>query len=789
MHMPAKPTIFIVFGATGDIMTKKVVPSLYFLHRQKLLPKKFKVIGYSRRAYDDEAFREHVFTILKKKKFVTSKKNCAGFLNLFHFQQGTFNNRKEFNYLADHVASIKKEWKVCTNTLFYFAVPPRFFSDIIREMQRAHLSNPCDDKTGWARLMIEKPFGSDQATARKLEKLLVTFKQGQIYRIDHYNGKEMVQGILNFRFSNHLLEHEWNNKHIESIAMKLFETIGVEDRGTFYDSVGVLRDVGQNHMLSLLALLTMEHPRIMDAGAIRRSREAVLKQIKKPTVADIKKHSVRAQYDGYRKIEGVKKNSNIATYFKMQFESESLRWKDVPIVFESGKRMGKVKKEIVVTFKHARPCLCLPGKHFNNRIIFSLHPHQGITIEFWDKKPGFKQKIEKRTFDFFLYKNKSKFPYVEEYAKLIHDAIQGDQTWFVSKDEVDAMWAVTDPLERAWKKNKTQLYIYTPDTDEISLTGPKAHTEDVFPAVKREIGIVGLGKMGGGLAESLLEKDWQVTGYNRSPDVYAKLQRAGLITSESLADLVTKLAAPRLIWLMVPSGKPVDEVLFGKNGIAKHLAKGDVVIDGGNSFYKNTIKRAKRLKRKGIRFLDCGVSGGPDGARYGACLMVGGNKRDFEEYEELFYDLAQDNGYQFFDGVGAGHFVKMVHNGIEYGMMQSIAEGFSILKKTKYNLDLTRVADVYNNGSVIESRLVGWLKEAYELYGEDLGPVSGTVAHSGEGLWTVMIGESMGLSPKVIKKSLEFRVRSAKKPSYTGKVNSALRGQFGKHPVLLTKKR
>ena len=231
---------------------------------------------------------------------------------------------------------------------------------------------------------------------------------------------------------------------------------------------------------------------------------------------------------------------------------------------------------------------------------------------------------------------------------------------------------------------------------------------------------------------------------------------------------------------MIKSGEAVDEMI---SEVGKYLKKGDIIIDGGNSFYKDSIRRHADLRRRGIGFLDVGVSGGPSGARNGPALMIGGDKKVFEKIEPLFRDLARENGYQFFEGAGAGHFVKMIHNGIEYGMMQAIGEGFNILKNSSYKLDLKKVSDIYNNGSVIESRLIDWMKKAFELRGEGLEKVSGSVAHTGEGEWTVQTAKELGLEAKIIKESFKFRVLSEKNPSYTGKIVSALREQFGGHKV------
>ena len=294
-----------------------------------------------------------------------------------------------------------------------------------------------------------------------------------------------------------------------------------------------------------------------------------------------------------------------------------------------------------------------------------------------------------------------------------------------------------------------------------------------------KLGYIGLGKMGFQMAERLLEKKHTVIAFNRSPEPLQNIAKLGATAAESLEDLVKKLEAPRLIWIMV-SHQAVDEFI---DKLTPFLAKGDTIIDGGNSPYKESMRRSKQLEEKGINFLDIGTSGGPDGARNGACLMIGGKEEMFKKYESLFVDLATADGYGYMGSAGAGHFVKMVHNGIEYGMMQAIAEGFEIMKKSAFRLDLNKVTDVYNHRSVVESRLVGWLKSAFEQYGEDLNEISGTVGHSGEGEWTVEAGKELGVPTPIISGSLQFRVDSAKRPSYTGKLLSAMRNQFGRHEV------
>lgn len=302
-----------------------------------------------------------------------------------------------------------------------------------------------------------------------------------------------------------------------------------------------------------------------------------------------------------------------------------------------------------------------------------------------------------------------------------------------------------------------------------------------------QIGYIGLGKMGKGMVLRLLEKGHSVVAWNRSIEPRVEVQTAGATTTETVEELVQKLSTPRLVWLMLPSyaepsdGRPSSptEEMFQK--VLPLLNAGDILIDGANSFYKDSKRRGELCQEKGIHFMDVGVSGGPSGARTGACLMIGGERSVYEKLVPLFESTAAEGAYQFFDGYGAGHFVKMVHNGIEYGMMQAIAEGFEVMKKSDYDLNLLDVARIYQNRSVVESRLVGWAESGLKEYGQDLESLTSTVAHTGEGEWTVKTAEEIGVKVPIIKGSFDFRVHSANNPSYTGKFLSMLRNQFGGH--------
>jgi len=773
------PTILVVFGATGDLMARKIVPSLFHLYQHNELPTMFMVIGVSRQRLSDQEFRNQVSENLAKHHHGYKLQTDSKFIKLFHYHRGIFESLADYRGLNKKLNEIDGQWRVCSNKLFYLAVPPMYYRTISTHLAKSGLTKPCSPEEGWTRVLVEKPFGKDLKTAEDLDRLLgKLFKEIQIYRIDHYLAKEMLQGIMNFRFSNNLLEPSWNANAIEKIEISLLEKIGVEQRGAFYDGIGALKDVGQNHLLQMLALITMDHPLNIDPVAIRNNRAEILRKLVPLAREAMAANTFRAQYQGYQGIKGVAADSQTETYFRVKAHLDSPRWQGVPIILEGGKRIKNVRKEIVVTFKHPTPCLCPAGQHFRNRVIFTLEPTETIKIQFWAKKPGFESKIEEREFNFFLYEKQLKVQYVEEYSKLLLDAFAGDQTLFISTEEVQAMWRFIDPIIGAWDANLVALKHYQPDTnqavDEASFIDGEAKSKP------EELGIIGLGKMGGNIALQLLAKGYRVVGFNRSPEPTAVLAKEGMIVAKSLDEIVGELSKPRVVWLMVPAGKQIDNLIYQ---LASKLNRGDIIIDGGNSYYGDSAIRAKALAKKGINFVDIGVSGGPNGARYGASLMVGGSAKVFEKILPILNDVSVPGGLAFFEGAGAGHFVKMVHNGIEYGMMQAIAEGFAILKKTLYKLDLTKVARVYNHGSVIESRLVGWLADALTLHGNNFNGVTGVVAHTGEGLWTEETAKKLGVKAKVIEEALKFRKQSAKNPSYTGKILSALREQFGGHSV------
>lgn len=305
----------------------------------------------------------------------------------------------------------------------------------------------------------------------------------------------------------------------------------------------------------------------------------------------------------------------------------------------------------------------------------------------------------------------------------------------------------------------------------------------------KQIGYIGLGKMGKNMVFRLLSKEWNVIAYNRTEEIVKEVEQKGAMGAKNIKELVAKLSTPRIIFIMI-SHQAVGDVL---NELVPLLGKGDLIIDGGNSPYQDSMQRAKELEEKGIQFVDIGVSGGPSGALNGACMMIGGKKESYDSLEKtgFFKDTCVPSGFGYMGLSGAGHFVKMVHNGIEYGMMQSIAEGFDLLRHSKeysadssgFSLDLEKVTDVYSHGSVITSSLISWMQNGYKKYGKDLNEISGRASASGEGKWTVEAGKREGISMPAIQASLGVRSASQEKPSYQGKVVSTMRGEFGQHPV------
>lgn len=458
------PTVLVVLGATGDLMRRKITPALFHLFEKDVLPDRFAVVGFSRPEQNDEAFRSFVDDILEEHEDIkVTRRLRRPFLDVFSYIGGDLTDASAYATLAKRLTQIDNDWGVCTNKLFYLAVPPTLYEPIFRSLSASSLTAPCGGDEGWTRVIVEKPFGKDLKTAEELDTLLGSlFAEEQIYRIDHYLGKEMLRNILAFRFANSLFETNWDAAHIAKIELSLLETIDVGSRGVFYDGVGALRDVGQNHLLQMLALLTMEHPGEMSGGLVRTKRYDILTALRVKT-----RKTFRAQYKNYKGTLGVDPESETETYFAIQAELDLDRWRGVPIFLEGGKGMGKVHKALTVTLKHPSMCLCPGDVHVENKVTFTLEPKEGITIRFFAKQQGLSADLEEREFQFYYQDDAHLGKQAEAYEKLLLDCIYGDQLLFVSTQEVAAMWQLIDPIVQAWRNGEVPLRAYQKGSDDI----------------------------------------------------------------------------------------------------------------------------------------------------------------------------------------------------------------------------------------------------------------------------------------------------------------------------------
>ena len=468
------PTILVVLGATGDLMAKKIVPAVFHLYREGNLPKQFRLLGVSRRDWHDGEFRDHVRNILDVKVPDAAAHDIDAFLKTVTYHKLEFDYIDDYHALGDALKNMDDGWGVCTNKLFYLSVPPQFYGTIFDNLHAGKLTIPCgDEREGWTRIVVEKPFGSDEKSAKALDaKLAKLFKEEQIYRIDHYLAKDAFQNILAFRFFNNLFENQWGAKLIESIHVRQLEAVGIEERGDSYDDVGALRDVGQNHLLQMVALAAMDKPKDMTAPAIRAARAAFLTKLEPLRSRAIKTKTFRAQYHGYRTAKGVASDSVTETYFRVAFGVASPRWRGVAFTMESGKRVvdkesgGRVT-EIEIIFRHPEPCLCPKPSHYKNSLIFRQDPKEGITLKFWAKKPGLGMELEERTFELDVHAESGRSRASADYEKLLSDCVMGDQTLFVSSKEIVAMWRFIDPIIAGWRKGVVPLHRYSPDRSAV----------------------------------------------------------------------------------------------------------------------------------------------------------------------------------------------------------------------------------------------------------------------------------------------------------------------------------
>jgi len=459
------PTVFVIFGITGDLASRKLLPALLSLYVKKLLPARFAIVGFSRRSFTREEFRELIRSKLNIQLGQFNEEDVKHFLDHISYEQGFFDSAVAYTRLAEKLKSIDDSWGQCSNKLFHLSVPPDLYEGILKDLSSSGMTEPCDDKSGWTRILIEKPFGNDIETARSLDKLLgKLFREEQIFRIDHYLAKEALQNIIAFRFANPIFAPMWNNKYIDKVHIKLYEKLDIQGRGSFYDGIGALKDVGQNHMLQMLALIAMNEPKSLKADDIRKERLAVLKALRKNTLRQLDANVIRGQYEGYIKESGVSANSQTETYFRIATAVDNSTWKGVPFFLENGKALSESKTEIDVYFKNdEKHPLIARGRDESlfekqNILTFRIQPDEGIKIKFFVKTPGSGFVTEAKTLK-FKYSDVPSFNIVRnDYERLINDAFIGDQTLFASTEEIMASWEFVTPILENWGKLPLKIY-------------------------------------------------------------------------------------------------------------------------------------------------------------------------------------------------------------------------------------------------------------------------------------------------------------------------------------------
>ena len=453
------PTAIVILGGTGDLAKTKLFPALLDLYVAGKLPERFGIIGLSRKELTDEMYQSFVQESIQEKGHQHSAQTVTDFCSHFCYVIGSFDDTSSYERIK---AALKKHDDTigqCTNKLFYLAVPPQHYEMIFDQLHNSEALALCDGESSWARLLVEKPFGRDLTTARVLEqKLCSLFGDEQIYRIDHYLAKDAIENIVALRFVNTVLADSWDGKAIESIAIKLLETKDVSNRGSFYDAIGTLRDVGQNHMLQIFALLTMPPADIQDAQAIRAARTNALQAL----MTQVSTNVVRGQYDGYTEADGVADKSDTETYFKLSFTLDAAPWQDTTFTLEAGKALHEHINEAVITFRPRTQCHCAaqmePHEH-RNVLRIQFAPEQRIDISMWTKAPGFAFALREQQLT--LVSNAGEdVASPEAYERVLFDCITGDQTRFVSGDEVELAWQFITPILEQFKT--LPLYPYAP---------------------------------------------------------------------------------------------------------------------------------------------------------------------------------------------------------------------------------------------------------------------------------------------------------------------------------------
>lgn len=466
--------IYVIFGASGDLTKRKLVPALYALFVQKLLPEKFLLLGVSRSSIPNEAFRESMRSAVKEYKEIEDDSGIDDFTGRIHYLSIQFEEASAYEVLRAQLELFRTQFQMSGNTVFYLSTPPAMYGVIPQHLAAATLHKQED---GWKRLIIEKPFGYDLESALQLkDSLLRDWKEEQLFRIDHYLGKETVQNLLVTRFSNGIFEPLWNRNYIHHVEITSAESLGVEKRGGYYESSGALRDMVQNHLLQMVALTAMEPPSSLDPSAIRNEILKVFQSLRPIRREDVKHVAIRGQYTastvkgkavpGYREEEGVAEGSLTETYAALKFFIDNWRWGGVPFYIRTGKRLPTRVTEVVIHFK-ATPHFLFSGDKYRqslNQLVIRIQPDEGILLKFGMKTPGAGFEVKTVNMDFH-YSELSDHRIQSAYERLIYDSINGDATLFARTAEVLEAWKFLKPVIEAWKtEHEVPLYGYPSGT-------------------------------------------------------------------------------------------------------------------------------------------------------------------------------------------------------------------------------------------------------------------------------------------------------------------------------------